>query len=459
MPELPEVETVKRRLTPIIKGRTITSVNVFYSKYNHLNDINNEVIVDINRKGKFLIFTLSNHMMVSHLRMEGKYRVDKNPVKDKHDLVFFNLDDGNTLVYNDTRKFGVFNLYPKDTDVFTKEPLINVGPEPFNITKEELLDSLNGKSTHIKTALLDQSIISGLGNIYVDEVLFMSKVNPFRKASSITSNEAESIIKNSIIVLNNAIAAGGTTIRSFESFNGESGHFQGNLLVHEREYERCPNCGNIIFKEKCNGRGTYLCKSCERLFNYKMYAITGTFASGKSTVLDIISELGYKTYSLDRIYQELFSNNEKMKKEIFKNLKTLDRAELRDLVYNDFNKNNLLKNITHKYIFKELFKQIEENQDSIIFVEVPLLFDDGYEKVFDKVIDVYVSDDIENTLLNKRNISSQTKIDTDKNQLSKEDKMNKSDYVIKNTSTLDHLKEETIKVLKELNVWDFSKQQ
>ena len=459
MPELPEVETVKRRLTPSIKNKKITDVNVFYSKYNHLNDIKNEVILDINRKGKFLIFTLSNHMMVSHLRMEGKYRIEKNPVKDKHDLVFFNLDDGNTLVYNDTRKFGVFNLFPKGTDVFKEEPLINVGPEPFYLTKEELLESLKGKSTHIKTALLDQSIISGLGNIYVDEVLFMSRVNPFRKASSVTPDEVESIIKNSIIVLNNAINAGGTTIRSFESFNGESGHFQGNLLVHEREYERCPACGNIIFKEKCNGRGTYLCKSCERLFGYKMYAITGTFASGKSTVLDIISELGYKTYSLDKIYQELFSNDEKRKKEIFKNFKTLDRAELRDLVYNDFNKDNLLKTITHKYIFKELFNQIEKNQDSIIFVEVPLLFDDGYEKVFDKVIDVYVSEDIEKIVLKNRNISSLTKAQTDSNQLSKEDKMKKADYVINNTSTLNHLKEETIKVLKELGVWDFSKQQ
>ena len=459
MPELPEVETVKRRLTPSIKNKKITDVNVFYSKYNHLNDIKDEVILEINRKGKFLIFTLSNHMMVSHLRMEGKYRIEKNPIKDKHDLVFFNLDDGNTLVYNDTRKFGVFNLFPKDTDVFKEEPLINVGPEPFYLTKEELLESLKGKSTHIKTALLDQSIISGLGNIYVDEVLFMSRVNPFRKASSVTPDEAEQIIKNSITVLNNAINAGGTTIRSFKSFNGESGHFQGNLLVHEREYERCPVCGNIIFKEKCNGRGTYLCKSCERLFDYKMYAITGTFASGKSTVLDIISELGYKTYSLDKIYQGLFSNDEKMKKEIFKNFKTLDRAELRDLVYNDFNKNNLLKTITHKYIFKELFNQIEKNQDSIIFVEVPLLFDDGYEKVFDKVIDVYVSEDIEKIVLKNKNISSLTKAQTDSNQLSKEDKMKKSDYVINNTSTLNHLKEETIKVLKELGVWDSSKQQ
>ena len=142
MPELPEVETVKRRLSPSIINRKIVNVEVFYSKYNHLSSIKDETIIDLNRKGKFLIFTLSNHMMVSHLRMEGKYRIEKDPTKNKHDLVFFNLDDGNTLVYNDTRKFGVFNLYPKDTDVFKEEPLVNVGPEPFYITKEELLNSL-----------------------------------------------------------------------------------------------------------------------------------------------------------------------------------------------------------------------------------------------------------------------------------------------------------------------------
>ena len=459
MPELPEIETVKRRLSPSIINRKIVNVEIFYSKYNHLSSIKDETIIDLSRKGKFLIFTLSNHMMVSHLRMEGKYRIEKDPTKNKHDLVFFNLDDGNTLVYNDTRKFGVFNLYPKDTDVFKEEPLVNVGPEPFYITKEELLNSLKGKTTHIKTALLDQSIISGLGNIYVDEVLFMSKVNPFRQASSITEDEAKSIINNSITVLNNAIKAGGTTIRSFESFNGESGHFQGNLLVHEREYERCPSCGNIIFKEKCNGRGTYLCKSCERLYDFKMYAITGTFASGKSTVLKYIQELGFKTYSLDEIYLRLMSEDEKMKREIFKNFKTLDRAELRELVYNDFNKNNLLKKITHKYIFKELFNEIENNRNKVVFVEVPLLFEDSYEKVFDKVIDVYESDDIQDIILKKRGISKQNKEKTDLNQLSKEDKKNRSDYIINNNSSIENLKEETNKVIKELGLWEYFKQQ
>ena len=450
MPELPEVETVKRRLTPSVVGKTIKSVEVFYNKYDCLNVISNEKIESIERKGKFLIFNLSNHRMISHLRMEGKYRIENiNPIKSKHDLVFFHLDDS-TLVYNDVRKFGVFYVFDKDTDVYKEEPLINVGEEPFTATKEYLLNKLKGKTGHIKSLLLDQSILSGLGNIYVDEVLFMSKINPFKKGSDIKEEEADRIINNSVIVLNKAINAGGTTIRSFESFNGEAGHFQGSLLIHEREGERCYNCGNFVLKTKCNGRGTYYCPTCQRSHEYKTYAITGGFASGKSTVMSYIKELGYETYSTDEIYNELFASLKPMQREIFSLFKTLDKSKLREIVYNDSNRNNELKRITHKYVIEELFRRIEENPKDIFFIEVPLLYEGNLEKCFDHTIDVHEGDNVRNLILEKRNISLDFYKLVSSKQMNIEDKKNNSEYVIENNGSLDSLKEKTSKLLKKI---------
>lgn len=447
MPELPEVETVRLKISPYLIGKTIKSVDIFYSKYQLLEKIKDEKIIDIKRKGKFLIFVLSNYFMISHLRMEGKYRVEKNPVKLKHDLVIFNLDEY-SLVYNDTRKFGIFVLYNRDEDIYNLEPLKNVGKEPFDISEDELFDSLSSRTIPIKTALLDQSVMSGLGNIYVDEVLFKSKVNPFRLANTATRLEVKDIIKNSIETLNNSIKAGGTTIRSFESFNGESGHFQGSLLIHSKEGERCINCSNYIIKGRCGGRGTYYCPVCQRLYNFNLYAITGTFASGKSTVLDIIDSLGYKTYSLDKIYNDLFLSDKKMQREILKNLGTIDKDKLREIVYSDKSKNELLKNITHKYIFKELFLDIEKNNFENIFVEVPLLFEDSYEKMFDKTIDVYESDEVKDIILKKRGINNYSKVST--NQLDREEKKERCDYIIYNFSDLNSLKENTINIIKEI---------
>ena len=118
MPELPEVESVRLRLSPYVIDKSIESIDIFYDKYNHLKEINGETIIDLKRKGKFLIFIMKNHIMVSHLRMEGKYRIEDNPKKDKHDLVFFHLSNKKTLVYNDVRKFGVFNVFSKDIDIY-----------------------------------------------------------------------------------------------------------------------------------------------------------------------------------------------------------------------------------------------------------------------------------------------------------------------------------------------------
>ncbi len=449
MPELPEVETVKLKLEPFIIGKTIKSLDIFYDKYLELKVIQGETINKIDRLGKYLIFTLDNYKVVSHLRMEGKYRIkDLDYKKEKHDLVFFNFDSFR-LVYNDTRKFGVFHVFGKDIDIYNIEPLVNVGKEPFYISPDEFFNSLHKSHEKIKTALLNQSIMSGLGNIYADEVLYLSHIHPLRIASSITKEESEILVKSSIDVLNKAINAGGTTIKSFESFNNESGHFQSSLLVHLREGERCKMCNNVIRKIKVNGRSSYFCPTCQKIRDYKTYAITGTYASGKSLALSMLKEKGYMTLSCDDIYNELFISNNKMKKEIMDEFNTLDKKELRDIVYSSEERNEKLKEITHKYILNKLFEEIESSNETKIFIEVPILFESHLEKAFDYSICVYSNREESNFI--EKNVDSNIKEKVDKNQFSKEFKKTHSDYVLYNISDIENLKNNLSKLLEELN--------
>ncbi len=269
MPELPEVETVKNVLKKRILNKTIKNVNIFYHKTIaddnelFLKKIKNQKINDIKRRGKWLLFELDNYYMLSHLRMEGKYLFRKKGEKvAKHEHVAFLLDDDTEFRYHDTRKFG--RIYLVDKDKLENSKLKNLGPEPGQITFKDLKKKYQKKTIAIKTALLDQTIFVGLGNIYADEVLFLSKINPTRKTNSLTDFEIKEIIKNTQIVLNKAIDLGGSTIKTYTPEEGVSGKFQNELLVHSKKGDNCQRCKCIIEKTKVNGRGTYYCKNCQK---------------------------------------------------------------------------------------------------------------------------------------------------------------------------------------------------
>ena len=271
MPELPEVETVKNGLKKKVLNKKITNCQILYSgiiaypdKENFIKNITKQTIKDITRKGKFLIFELDNYYLISHLRMEGKYFIKKtNEELTKHDHVVFTLDNREELRYNDTRKFGKMHLVKKDELNLT--PLVNLGLEPWdkNLTKEYLKQKLN-KNKAIKTLLLDQSIIAGIGNIYADEILFLSKINPETSGSKLTDKNIEDIIKNTQIILEKAIELGGTTIHTYKAVDGITGRFQQELLVHNKKGEKCSSCNKEIIKIVVNGRGTYYCKNCQK---------------------------------------------------------------------------------------------------------------------------------------------------------------------------------------------------
>ena len=269
MPELPEVETVRRGLEKEVLHKVIRNVEIHYENIivTNLNDfkknIVNEEIVNITRQGKLLIFELTHYYLVIHLRMEGKFFIrEKSEPVSKHEHVIFYFDDF-TLRYHDTRKFGKMFLVDKDK-LYTDTPLSHMGLEPIKdkITVDYLRDKYNSNN-HIKTLLLNQDIIAGIGNIYADEILFRSKINPNKKGKELNNKELQDIIKNTEIILNEAIKNNGTTIHSFESL-GIKGNYQNYLQVHTKVGEKCPNCSTIIKKTRVNGRGTYYCPRCQK---------------------------------------------------------------------------------------------------------------------------------------------------------------------------------------------------
>lgn len=274
MPELPEVETVRNVLKLWVNGRVIKSSDIYYEKvleniaFTEFKDkIINQKIHDVNRIGKYLIFILDDYVLLSHLRMEGKYYLVENNELDekqnKHKIISFLLDDNKMLLYHDVRKFGKMKLLSKD-NYMKDETLAKLGKEPFSISKEELFNKINKSNKPIKEIILDQTIMAGLGNIYADEVLFLSKLNPLKKGKDISLEMCQIIIDNSVIVLNKAIKAGGSTIRSYHSGNNVDGRFQNELNVYGKKGERCPCCNSIIEKMVVGGRGTHYCPVCQK---------------------------------------------------------------------------------------------------------------------------------------------------------------------------------------------------
>ena len=270
MPELPEVETVKETLKKQILKKKIKSVKIYYDGIIATNldefkkNIINQEFIDIKRQGKYLIFELNDYYLVSHLRMEGKFFIKSHDDEIlKHEHVIFDLGDV-TLRYHDTRKFGKMHLVKKDR-LYLDTPLAHIGLEPWDKKLTPLyLKEKYCQNKAIKTLLLDQDILTGIGNIYADEILFMSRINPNVKGKDLKEKDCDNIIKNTQVVLEAAIKKGGTTIRSYTSSLGVTGHFQGDLLVHNREGENCKECGSIILKIKVNGRGTYYCPTCQK---------------------------------------------------------------------------------------------------------------------------------------------------------------------------------------------------
>lgn len=271
LPELPEVETVRRGLNRLVKGKVISKVEVTYAPMiktgvdAFCQDLIGQEILDVDRRGKYLLIYLTDHVLISHLRMEGKYNffADQVPAN-KHFHAFFTFIDGSTLVYQDVRKFGTMELLGKaDVDAYFISR--KIGPEPTeeDFDLEEFAKKLAKSKKPIKSHLLDQSLVAGLGNIYVDEVLFKAKVHPAQMSNQLSTDQVADLRQATIEVLQLGIEKGGSTIRTYKNALGMDGTMQDYLQVYGKTGQACPRCQTEIVKIQLGGRGTHFCPKCQ----------------------------------------------------------------------------------------------------------------------------------------------------------------------------------------------------
>lgn len=275
MPELPEVETVRRSLLPVILDKPIASVDVYYERIlQHITSqefteqITGRRILDLARRGKYLIFHLENHLdLVAHLRMTGRliYYSDADIAMAKHTSVIFDFASGGNLRFEDVRKFGTLDLVTSGEYEQIKG-LHSLGVEPLSeaFTVDHLQNLIQDRRTKIKGLLLDQTKIAGLGNIYADESLFMARIHPERPANSLSSSEVQSLHQAIKDVLQDAILGQGTTLRDYRTGYGREGSFQNKLQIYGKKGEKCPRCGVDLEYKKVAGRTSHFCPACQR---------------------------------------------------------------------------------------------------------------------------------------------------------------------------------------------------
>ncbi len=459
MPELPEVETVRRILEKEIVGLTFKSVNVIYPRLINapLDEFNklipNSKIISLTRKGKYLILNLSNcYSLIVHFRMEGKlfhvFNLEDN--LNKYVTCYFTFNDGTFLIFNDVRKFGVFYLYKTDEINKCKE-LAKLGKEPWDISDSQyLLDKFKNNNNYLKEALLDQSIIAGLGNIYADEVLFKSKLNPFRKACTINKEEANKIIKVASDELKLAIQNKGSTILTYHPSLGVSGNMQHFLEVYNSKNKPCPICSTLIEKRYVNGRGTCYCYKCQKV--YPSIAITGKIASGKTRVLNLLKERNFHVASADDIVHKLYGDQDFIDKLMkkFKNYSIFRDNEIdKKALINKMFENKKFRRSYQLFIWSAVKEKINNfiinNTDYFQAIEVPLLFEAKMEDDFTYLIGVETTKQME--YLKIRN-DEDPKKRLQMNSINSYDKnKNKLDFIIQNNNDLESLNKQVDKIV------------
>jgi len=451
MPEMPEVETVRRIIEPLIINKAIDHVDVFFDRLviSDLEDfkekLKNQTILKVERYGKYLFFKLTNNLvLINHLRMEGKWRYENSGSKrNKYTTAMFYFKDDSSLAFDDTRKFGIMFL-STEKEYKNLEMISKLGIEPTKITTNDyqFIKEKMSSNKCLKDLLLDQTIFCGIGNIYADEIAFAAKLSPFTKGKDLTDNDIKNICENAKRIINEAIECGGSTIHSFHPSEGVDGKMQVNLKCYGHEGENCPNCTTLFHKTFIGGRGTTYCPNCQIDYSLKKaIGITGPIASGKSLVLDYLAKKDYLVISCDeeihKLYREpaISSKISKILKIPFdidnKNL----TANAKKVMINFPSKKLEVENYIYPKLEEVLLKYIKENDK--IAIEVPLLFKAHFEYMFKKIIVLSVTKEKqEKNLLNRNdNIETAHKINQDYSY----NKDNKDVIVINNDGTIKEL--------------------
>ena len=288
MPELPEVEVVKRSLQSFIKGRKIKKITIlnrnlrYKIKKNFENDIKNQKIIFTKRRSKFLLLGLEKrNIILIHLGMTGKLFIFnqsskkllktsfyyENKINKKHNHLILRLNRNMSLIYNDVRKFGFIKLI-SFRNLKKNSHLIHLGPEPLNkeFNMTYLIEKIRNIKKNVKNFLMDQKNVAGLGNIYVNEILYTSSINPRKISKNLKLDEIKKIIKNTKIILKKAIFLGGSSIRDFKGVSGNTGNFQQKFKVYGRDGQLCrkSGCKGIIKKIYISNRSTFHCIKCQK---------------------------------------------------------------------------------------------------------------------------------------------------------------------------------------------------
>jgi len=283
MPELPEVETVRRGLEPSMRGQVIQKAEVnrpdlrWPFPENMAVRLTGATVTALRRRSKYVLVDLSTaETLIVHLGMSGRMTVSGDPLgqfhhdhpaPEKHDHVVFHMGNGARITFNDPRRFGAMDL-SATVDLEDHWLIKPIGPEPLGNAFDEpyLVSKLRGRNTPIKTALLDQKVVAGLGNIYVCEVLFRAGVNPKRKAGQLSKSRAASLVPIIRDVLTEAIEAGGSSLRDYRQADGELGYFQHGFQAYDREGSNCqtPGCDGQIARIVQSSRSTFYCPKCQR---------------------------------------------------------------------------------------------------------------------------------------------------------------------------------------------------
>ncbi len=271
MPELPEVETVRSTLAPVLRGRTLERVAILDGRLTRPEapeevaaELEGEHVADVRRRGKYLIVVLASgrHLLV-HLRMTGSFQHPVAEGPDPHRRAVVTLDDGSDVAYRDVRRFGTWLLLePGELDVYLDE---RIGGEPLEraFTTARLARALEGRRAPIKGALLDQRAVAGVGNIYADEALWHARVHPERPAGELEPEEVAALRRAIRHVLRLGIERQGATLRDYRDANGRAGSMQNEFRVYGRGGEPCDRCGTPIAKTRVAGRGTWFCPACQ----------------------------------------------------------------------------------------------------------------------------------------------------------------------------------------------------
>ena len=274
MPELPEVETVCRALSKVIKNSRIKKIEFYRKdlrwqvKDNLEVSLKNNIFIDPYRRGKYILIpTNTDKIFLIHLGMSGQIRIKKKDIVQKHDHMRMIVENNNkhfVITYNDSRRFGYIDLFKKK-ELREHFLLSKIGVEPLGreLTTEYLQNNFKKRVTNIKNALIDQKIIAGIGNIYASEILYKAKINPLRKVNSLSQNDLNSIITFTKIILKKSIDVGGTTIRDHMQPDGSLGYFKQKLQVYGKVNEKCKTCNSFIVKEVISNRSTFICKYCQ----------------------------------------------------------------------------------------------------------------------------------------------------------------------------------------------------